>query len=1060
MIKGYLSRDVRVHGKRICKAGLMVGVSVCSILLTCTTPTLAGGNGGNGGNGYFYPGSGGRGADGTATNSNGASGGFYGTESGVSGGTPGNSGALGFDVDSDGGAAAGNGGSGGNVPGAGSTGNNGADGQNGDAYASGSGGGGGGDGAFYGSADSQTLSSSTTGGSGGNGGSKAGAVESGYYAAGGGGGGGGAGIVSDGAALVFNSGADVTGGSGGNGGSSNDAGAGGGGGGGVGIASDGGNLSFVAGVAVSGGSGGAGGGASALGTSSSGGFGGNGGNGIRGTGITIQNFGTISGGNGGNGGNSADSRAGNGGSGGAGVSGTDLIIINAGTIAGGTGAAAGSGGYAGTAGSDGNAITFDGGTNTLELHAGSTITGAVRANGTSDTFTLGGDSDASFDISQIGGQYQGFETFTKTDGSSWTLTGTGNQDWTVFNGRLIGDTASLQGNVDNRHTVNFNQSADGSYNGVMSGSGIMNKYGAGTLTLTGTHTYTGSTTVSAGKLAVNGSIAGSSVHVESDATLAGTGSVGRTTIAPRGIHAPGNSIGTQTVSGNYTLSSNAILLIEIDSAGNADQVIVNGTVDITGSKLRVTHVSDTDFRGSYTYDYVIINNDGADAVTGDFADIDNKLAFYDITSSTTGGDGNDVTLRLTRNYTSFEDHAASGNQSAVAVILNSLPGTGGETIRNAILGLSTGDAQKAYQQLSGDVHASSTAVNTQINGQAAGQIGGRLAALRSGGSGAGTLVASSTLSPAAMAGFASVGPMASDHGPDDSDAPMLALGNDILFQAGSAIWFQAIGGIGRIDGDDNIDDTDYKWTGMIGGYDTTLSEHTQVGAYFGYADGESRQSSRDATIDTGNYMFGIYGDHDLGNDWRVSGRAGWTRIVTGSRRNLDFGGIDRTATADYTDNALNADIELAKGFDLVRNWRIEPYGMVGILWNHYDSFDESGAGSANLSREADSALTGTAGLGLRLAGMINVGDDKTLIPQFRLGWDRHIGPTTSSTTLAFAGTSAFTVSGSETDRNTIRGNIGFSLADEDGWSLYADYQPSVSESAREHAFGAGFRMTF
>ena len=247
---------------------------------------------------------------------------------------------------------------------------------------------------------------------------------------------------------------------------------------------------------------------------------------------------------------------------------------------------------------------------------------------------------------------------------------------------------------------------------------------------------------------------------------------------------------------------------------------------------------------------------------------------------------------------------------------------------------------------------------------------------------------------------------------------------------------------------------------MIGGYDMDLSSDTRFGVYFGYADGSSRQSARDATLDAGNYMAGIYADHDLGNDWRLSGQSGWTMVRTDSSRNLNFGSINRTASADYTDHALNGEIELAKGIPVNRTWRVEPYGGFGALWNSFGSFEETGAGAANLSRKADSLLTGTASLGVRMAGLIDTGNGQTLIPQFRLGWDRHLGPTTSSTTLAFAGTSSFNVTGGETDSNTLVGNIGMALADEGGWSLYADYQPSLSAKRTEHALSAGFRIKF
>lgn len=625
-----------------------------------------------------------------------------------------------------------------------------------------------------------------------------------------------------------------------------------------------------------------------------------------------------------------------------------------------------------------------------------------------------------------------------------------------------GTTGALGGNfnVTSLGTLIFNRSDNQTYASVISGAGNVIKVAAGTLTLSGTNTYTGTTTVWGGTLLVNGAASSSAFTIRSGATLGGTGPVGATTLQSGGIHAPGNSIGTQTVNGNYTLNSGSILAIEVNAAGDADQVIVNGAVDLGGATLRIVGLPDNDMSGQDNYTHIIIANDGVDAVVGTFNSINNQLAFYDASVAYSGGTGNDVTLSLTRNDTDFTDHAVTGNQSAVAAVIDDLPGADGATIRAALQGLTTAEVQRAYEQLSGDVHASTTAINGQIARQAGGQIGGRLAALNSNSSTAGTLVAAGTLSPAALAGFASAGPAASDHIATDADTPLLALGNDGISQTGSAIWLQAIGGKGRVDGDENIDTTDYKWAGMIGGYDTRLSETTTIGIYFGYADGNSRQSGRDATLDSANLMAGIYGMHDLGDDWRLSGQAGWTRIGIDSSRNLDFGSIDRTATADYTDNALNADLELAKGFAIAPNWRAEPYGGLGVTWNRYGSFSETGADSANISRAADDDLSGTASLGVRFAGMIDTGDGKTLIPQFRLGWDHHIGPVSNSTTLAFAGTPSFTVSGSETDRDRLVGNLGFALADDDGWTLYADYQPSISENSHEHAFGAGFRMKF
>ena len=74
---------------------------------------------------------------------------------------------------------------------------------------------------------------------------------------------------------------------------------------------------------------------------------------------------------------------------------------------------------------------------------------------------------------------------------------------TVSAGSLIGTTTSLQGNIVDNANVTFNQATSGAYAGVLSGTGSLTKSGAGTVTLSGANTYTGGTTVSAGILQVD-----------------------------------------------------------------------------------------------------------------------------------------------------------------------------------------------------------------------------------------------------------------------------------------------------------------------------------------------------------------------------------------------------------------------------------------------------------------------------------------------------------------------------------------------------------------------------
>src|SRR4029077_4024834 len=107
-------------------------------------------------------------------------------------------------------------------------------------------------------------------------------------------------------------------------------------------------------------------------------------------------------------------------------------VFNSGTITGTGGTAIN---FAGTAGA-GPAV--------LTIAPTSIINGNVLGTG-ADTFQLGGSGSGAFSVSDIGAaqQYRGFTTFNKIGTSTWTLSGSGAQNWTISQGTLIGDTNSL-----------------------------------------------------------------------------------------------------------------------------------------------------------------------------------------------------------------------------------------------------------------------------------------------------------------------------------------------------------------------------------------------------------------------------------------------------------------------------------------------------------------------------------------------------------------------------------------------------------------------------------------
>lgn len=192
-------------------------------------------------------------------------------------------------------------------------------------------------------------------------------------------------------------------------------------------------------------------------------------------------------------------------------------------------------------------VTLGNGNDSVTLEAGSVMSGNLNGGTGSNALTLNssfGSNDA------VAGSISNFQTLVKQGAGQWTLSGqvgnnganpplavtvaqgtltlTGNNS--SFNGSVLVNSGgvleafaqSLPSGVTDNGIVRFIQSTNGIYAGVITGSGAVEKAGAGVLNLSGVHTYTGTTSINAGtwQTGVNNAFATSSaVNVAGGATL-------------------------------------------------------------------------------------------------------------------------------------------------------------------------------------------------------------------------------------------------------------------------------------------------------------------------------------------------------------------------------------------------------------------------------------------------------------------------------------------------------------------------------------------------------------
>lgn len=167
----------------------------------------------------------------------------------------------------------------------------------------------------------------------------------------------------------------------------------------------------------------------------------------------------------------------------------------------------------------------------------------------------------------------GAGSINKLDAGTLLLTGanTYSGGTTVSGGTLAGNTLSLQGRILNNAQLLFVQPTNGTFNGVLSGTGSITKQGAGALLLTGNQPFSGTVAVDQGVLQVGnaanpGAVFGGQVTVANGAGLTGNGSVGA--LVNNGSVTPDN--GKLTVAGNFTNGSTGALnlLITPSSTGS------------------------------------------------------------------------------------------------------------------------------------------------------------------------------------------------------------------------------------------------------------------------------------------------------------------------------------------------------------------------------------------------------------------------------------------------------------------------------------------------------------
>ncbi len=512
-------------------------------------------------------------------------------------------------------------------------------------------------------------------------------------------------------------------------------------------------------------------------------------------------------------------------------------------------------------------------------------------------------------------------------------------------------------------------------------------------TLTGTGAFATSATVQSGILSVNGTLTGPTVTVQNGGTLGGSGNIVGNVIN-NGILAPGNSIGTLTITGNYTQSTGSTLRAEINNTPATDLLSVTGTATIeSGATVNVLPAT-----GLYTvgHSYTILT--AADGRSGTYDHLVYNAPFLDLSLDY---DSNNVFLDVTRSSIAFQQIAQTPNQIAAAGGAESL--SFGNPVYDALLNLSEPEARNAFDQLSGEVHASAKTALIE----------------------------------------------------DSRFVREAAL--DRLRSATGTVWGRGFGSWGHTSGDGNAARLNRSTGGLFVGGDGLTFDSLRLGMLAGYSHLNFNVRDRNSSGSSDNYHLGLYGGTQWGHLALRTGTAyTWHDISTG--RSAIFPGFAESLKSDYNAGTAQAFGELA--YDVhAGSINFEPFANLAYVNLHTDGFRETGGEAALTSAPTDTDATFTT-LGLRTSTTF-VLNNANLTARGALGWRHAFGDVTPLSIMRFAGGGdAFTIGGVPIAQDVAAIDAGLDYAMSPDTALSISYGAQFGSNVSDQSIRGNFNWKF
>ncbi|MGM0611032.1 MAG: autotransporter domain-containing protein [Thermodesulfobacteriota bacterium] len=515
----------------------------------------------------------------------------------------------------------------------------------------------------------------------------------------------------------------------------------------------------------------------------------------------------------------------------------------------------------------------------------------------------------------------------------------------------------------------------------------------------------------------NGKITGTT-RFQNASQLQGTGEFNGNVINLGSRMAPGNSIGTMTINGDYTQNENGELEVEFDDSGS-DRLIVGDTASLDGALILIPHGY---IPGS---DYEILN---ASQVNGTFARIISPAVF----EAGLALNGGDLDMNISRNsYKSLVKHS---DQKDMAEALDSIRPTASGDMADVLNGIDTmqiSHLQDSMLDMYPGMHAAAGYSALQGLHHTNRQIDGHLSRL------AGSKRPSANL-------------LHTEKSRRTKNSTRLSS------------WGTYIGAKSRTNAKDSIPGVRENMSGLVIGMDYKLGENVSIGAAGTYTARHLEERDGDGLSKIKSYrgyLYSLWSQTPQRKGWHISAALGAGKVQFDTNRSLDF--IKREADSDH--HAFDYSLLARAGYNHVAGkWLITPNLNLDYTHMHEESYSESGARALNLEIDSRDSRSLQSGLGLDISRTCSF-KKLILTPKIGFKWLHEFTPESEDLSARFKNRSpSFDAPGRDSANNA--GVIDASLGTRFSDSVRAGvgYECTFAEGNQEtaHNINAELRITF